>query len=36
MVPVCAVNEAPSRSMAIITMRTGAKVHAVAFSSGKP
>src|SRR5580700_6697693 len=32
-VPVCAVSEAPIRSMAIITMRTGAKVHAVAFNA---
>jgi hypothetical protein len=31
MVPVCAVSEAPIRSIAIITMRTGAKVHTVAF-----
>ena len=31
--PVCAVSEAPIRSMAIITMRTGAKVQTVAFNT---
>ena len=31
--PVCAVAPAPMRSMAIITISTGAKVQAVAFSS---
>ena len=31
--PVCAVSEAPIRSIAIITIRTGAKVHAVAFNA---
>ena len=31
--PVCAVSVAPMRSMAIITMMTGATVHTVAFSS---
>ena len=33
MLPVCAVSDAPIRSMAIITMRTGAKVQAVAFNA---
>jgi hypothetical protein len=32
-VPACAVSEAPIRSMAIITIRTGAKVHSVAFNT---
>jgi hypothetical protein len=31
--PVCAVSVAPMRSMAIITISTGAKVHSRAFSS---
>src|SRR5271163_3742651 len=31
--PVCAVSVAPIRSIAIITMSTGAKVHSVAFST---
>ena len=31
--PVCAVSVAPMRSMAIITISTGAKVHSVALSS---
>ena len=31
--PVCEAMAAPMRSMAIITISTGAKVHSVAFSS---
>ena len=31
--PVCAATVAPTRSMAIITISTGAKVHSVALST---
>ena len=34
--PVCAVSVAPMRSIAIITISTGANVHSVAFKIDKP